>query len=142
MTHLSLKGVLLVILLCDFLGGLCAHHEPCESHGYNRDFLLLMWYLHRGAVDPSAVIPTEIIRLDPSTGDRSWTARPAGVRERGRRGGVRQRIKRQGLRRIPLPTVILANVQSLRSKMDELQAKVKFLTEFKSVCLLAFRVMA
>lgn len=45
-----------------------------------------------------------------------------------------QRFKRQGLGRIPLPTVILANVQSLRNKVDELRASVKFLAEYNSTC--------
>lgn len=46
-----------------------------------------------------------------------------------------------GHRRIPLPTVMLANVQSLRKKMDELRANVKFLKEYNSACLLAFTEM-
>ena len=66
-------------------------------------------------------------RQPPPAENQSWASR-TGVRKRGRRGGVRQRLKRQGHRRIPLPSIFLANVQSLRNKVDELQAKVKFLT--------------
>lgn len=50
---------------------------------------------------------------------------------------VRQRLKRQGLRRIHLPTIMLGNVQSLPNKVDELQANVKFLEEYKGECVLA-----
>ncbi len=59
------------------------------------------------------------------------------MRKQGRRGGVLQRLKRQGHRRIPLPTVILANAQSLRNKIDILQANVNFLPEYKNACLTA-----
>ena len=51
---------------------------------------------------------------------------------------MRQRLKRQGHCRIPLPTVMLANVQSLRNKLDELRANVKFPREYREACLLAF----
>ncbi|KAK1898322.1 Autophagy-related protein 2, partial [Dissostichus eleginoides] len=42
-------------------------------------------------------------------------------RRQGQRGGVRLRLRRQRLPRIPLPSMILGNVQSLRNKVDELQ---------------------
>lgn len=45
-------------------------------------------------------------------------------------------FKRLSHRRVP--TVILANVQSFRNKVDEVQANVKFLTEYKCACLLTF----
>lgn len=89
-------------------------------------------------MDPSAVLPVKIIRPpDPSARNRSWAFKPT-ARKRGRRGGVHQRLRRQRHRRTPLPTVILANVQSLRNKVDELQANVKFLAEYNSARLLAF----
>lgn len=43
-------------------------------------------------------------------------------RKRGRRGGVRKQM-----RRIPLPSIMLANGQSFRSKIDELQAIASYL---------------
>lgn len=49
-----------------------------------------------------------------------------------------QRLKRQGHHRIPLPTVILANVQLLRNMTDELQASVKFSPEYKNAFLFDF----
>ncbi|XP_034153092.1 uncharacterized protein LOC109615369 isoform X2 [Esox lucius] len=138
MAHLKLTGLFfLLTLACHFLRGLLVYGEPIQ---YSREFLL---FLHRTSVctvDSSAVIPTEILRLpDPYAGNWNqahWT-RPT-ARKRGRCGGVRQRLRRQGHMRIPLPTVILANVQSLRNKVDEHQANVKFLMEYSSACLLAF----
>ena len=87
-------------------------------------------------MDALAVFPAEIIRPDSSRGNRNWTSKLTGARKRGRRGGLRQRLKRQGHHQITLPSVILANVQSLRNKVEELQASVKFLEEYRSACLL------
>ncbi len=39
---------------------------------------------------------------------------------------------------MPLSTIMLANVQSLSKKLDELRANVKFLKEYSRACLLAF----
>ena len=40
--------------------------------------------------------------------------------------------------KLPLLTILLSNVCSLRSKMDELQAKVNYMHEYRQACLLAF----
>ncbi len=57
--------------------------------------------------------------------------------KRRRKGGVRQRLKNVSLSKTPLPTIILANVQSLWKKTDELQAMVKFQHDYRNVCLMA-----
>lgn len=135
LTHQRLKDLFLILLLlCNFLCGLCELRRPLQ---YGRVFLLLLRDSGLGTVDPSAAFPAEIIRSDTAAGDRSWTSKPTGVRKRGRRGGVRQRLKRQGHQRMPLPTMMLANVQSLCNKIDELRANTQFLTECNSACLLA-----
>lgn len=63
-------------------------------------------------------------------------------RKRGRRGGIRRRLKCLSLdnrRRLPpLPTVLLSNAQSIRNKVDELEAWAKFKPEVREACLLAF----
>ena len=138
MTHLNLTGLFFLLTLsCHFLHRLLVYGDPLQ---YSREFLLLLHSTGVGSVDYSAVIPPEILRLpDPYAVNRNRAPRTKPTsRKRGRRGGVRQRLKRQGHKRIPLPTVILANVQSLRNKVDELQANVKFLAEYSSACLLAF----
>lgn len=54
------------------------------------------------------------------------------------KGGIRQRLKNLSLSKIPLPTIILANVQSLwKKKTDELQAMVKLQHDYRDVCLMA-----
>ena len=62
-------------------------------------------------------------------------------RKRGRSGGVRLRLKCQRLHRIPLPSIRLANVQSLRNKTDELQANSNYLHEYRNACIMAFSEM-
>ncbi|KAI4829319.1 hypothetical protein KUCAC02_023365 [Chaenocephalus aceratus] len=78
----------------------------------------------------------------------STNALPGGMlpknrrRKRGRRGGVQRRLRTNGLdnrRRLPpLPTILLSNVQSLRNKVDELEACAKFKRDYRNACLLAF----
>ncbi|KAE8297833.1 hypothetical protein D5F01_LYC02304 [Larimichthys crocea] len=56
----------------------------------------------------------------------------------GKRGGVRQRLKRLKLQCIPLPSILLCNAQSIRNKVDELQANVIHLEKFRDACIMAF----
>lgn len=50
---------------------------------------------------------------------------------------MHQRLRKQSLSRIPLPSIILSNAQSLQNKTGELQAHVRFHHEFRDACLLA-----
>lgn len=77
----------------------------------------------------------EIFRHKTHERERNYTAK---VRRRGKRGGDRLRLKRQKLQRIPLPSIIVANVQSLRNKTDELQANTIHLHEYRDACIMAF----
>lgn len=52
--------------------------------------------------------------------------------------GVRLQLRKTQLNRLPLPSMILGNVRSLRNKVDELQGNVRFLKDFKDCCLMAF----
>jgi len=58
-------------------------------------------------------------------------------RKRGRKGGVRARTKRRG-NKLHLPSIILGNVQSLNNKVDELCARAKFLSEYRTASVLCF----
>ncbi len=139
MTHLSLRVFFLaLILLGHLLRGLCEFPEPLQ---YSQEFLLLLQGLDTGVLDRASKFPTKILRHDSSAGSRSWGSKPRALRKWGRRGGVHQRLKRQGHRRIPLPSVILANTQSLHNKIDILQANVKFLREYKCACFITLTEM-
>lgn len=134
MISLNMTGLfLLLMVFCHLMSVLCELHEPLSLR-YSREFLLLLRNSGEGVVDPLTAFPADIVRSDSTSPNHGGVTK---LRKRGRRGGVRQRLKRQGHRRIPLPTIMLANVQSLRNKMDELQANVKYLKEYNSACLLA-----
>ncbi len=49
-------------------------------------------------------------------------------RKRGKRAGVLVRLRRRPLRP-PLPTILLANVQSLDNKLCELRARISYINE-------------
>ncbi|KAJ8395961.1 hypothetical protein AAFF_G00026690 [Aldrovandia affinis] len=79
---------------------------------YTRDQLLL---LH-----PSRTLAPQLPR-------ELWARTPSGhgrPRKRGKRGGVRQRLRRRA-DRPPLPSMILCNARSLKSKVDELQSNTR-----------------
>ncbi len=57
-----------------------------------------------------------------------WNARPRRKkrsRKRGKRAGVLVRLRRRAFRP-PLPTILLANVQSLDNKLCELRARISY----------------
>ena len=57
-------------------------------------------------------------------------------RKRGKSGGAHKRCQRCGS--VALPTVILDNVQSFNNKVDELFARVKYLSDYRDSCILCF----
>ena len=63
--------------------------------------------------------------------DRGRRGREGKRRKRGKKGGVRQKLKKLKGGTVPLPSVILSNVVSLRSKTEELQANVSYLLLLK-----------
>ena len=60
-----------------------------------------------------------------------------GGRKRGKKGGIRQRLKRRGSRP-PLPLIVLANVRSIRNKMDEISAHVRYDSIFRGCSIMCF----
>ena len=51
-------------------------------------------------------------------------------RRRGRRGGVRQRARRRGIK-LPMPSIIFGNAESVRNKTDEFESRVKCTRDFR-----------
>ncbi|KAK0155076.1 hypothetical protein N1851_002615 [Merluccius polli] len=110
-----------------------------EAITYSRELLL--------ALRPLAV-SDNILHIPRSLRISSLQAAASGIlskkhrRKRGRRGGVQRRLRKYGLRdrrRLPaLPTILLSNVQSIRNKMDELEAHSRCKRDFRETCLLAF----
>lgn len=58
------------------------------------------------------------------------------TRKRGRKGGIRARLKRSN-GKPPLPAIVTGNARSLNNKLDELQANVNYLCEYRNASLLA-----
>lgn len=102
--------------------------QPCHLvRQYSPDFLM-QWDDPNHAdmhMDPLLIqdLNKVISKYRTYKWDRNYSA---NVRRQGKRGGVslrlRLRLKPQKLRCIPLPSMIVANVQSLRNKTDNLQA--------------------
>ena len=61
-------------------------------------------------------------------------------RKRGRKGGVRERSIMQF--RTPLPTMVTGNTQSVRNKMDELEACVRFNSEYRESAVIDVNLQA
>ncbi len=56
-------------------------------------------------------------------------------RKRGKRAGVLVRLRRRAFRH-PLPTILLANVQSLDNKLCELRARISYQLETRDCCVI------
>ena len=57
--------------------------------------------------------------------------------KRGKRGGVLVRLRKRA-HRAPLPSILLANVQSLDNKVDEIRARVAFQRDIRDCNVLCF----
>ncbi len=65
-----------------------------------------------------------------------WAARlRKRRRKRGKRAGVIIRLRRRAFRP-PLPTILLANVQSLDNKLCELRARISYQRETRDCCVI------
>lgn len=58
-------------------------------------------------------------------------------RKRGKRGGIWRKLQRRKTK-LPLPTILLANVRSLRNRIDELNTNIRFLKEYRGCVYLVF----
>lgn len=100
-------------------------HDACEAVSplrivYSHEELLQLNILY-GGKDLTPCMPGFIPK------DRTSDKRKI---KRGRCGDVKLCLRRQQVSRTPLPSVILGNVQSASSKLDELQGNVRFQKDF------------
>lgn len=104
---------------------------------YTREFLLGLQWSHDADIGINSLpgnLPPELL-----VGQNNNSTKQGQIRKRGKRGGVKQRTRKLlSKNRIPLPSIILANAQSLRNKTDELQANVVHLRDYRDACLMAF----
>ncbi len=67
--------------------------------------------------------PLEILRHTENKGRLNNSRRQR--KHRGRRAGIRKRLRKRA-HSPPQPSILLANVQSLENKMDDLRARISF----------------
>ena len=104
---------------------------------YARD-LLLQLRLNSDQVVFTEKLP-EVIQRKHSPGHSDTAHHKKKVTRRGKKkAGVRARLKRGKVKHRTLPSVILANVRSLRNKTDELQANINHMYEYRTASILAF----
>ena len=130
----ALLSTLLVFHLSWSLGHtLLSPNRPAPTQ-YTRELLLHWNNIHERPADLRS-FPEELLLTPGGCPGAHWTR--TRTRKRGRRGGTRLK-KNQPLSRIPLPSIILSNAQSLRNKTEELQEEVHSSHDFKDACILAF----
>jgi len=130
--------VLISTIILTFFWPVTGQQQQDGGHRYSSEFLLSLQSSHC-QIDTTD-FPIEILTHLPDYQQNSTHQKKQ--RKRGKRGGAQRRLRKYGLsdrRRIPpLPSVLLANMQSLRNKTDELEAYVKCMKEYRETCLLAF----
>lgn len=127
------------IMLLYFLWESCLATTALVSDGngiiiqYSRELLLSLQ--HHSVSSNQAELKSEP-RI--KTDNRRQNRIGKSTRKRGGKGGVREKLKRLAGVGLcpPLPSVILANVRSLRNKLDELQANCKLQWAYKEASLI------
>ncbi|KAK1786155.1 hypothetical protein P4O66_017870, partial [Electrophorus voltai] len=99
---------------------------------YSRE-ALISFNLHsthrKPSLTPDSRWPTEILRENKGCDARK--------RLRGKRAGVRNRLRARA-HRARLPSILLANVQFLDNKLDDLRVRIKFQRDIRDCNLLCF----
>ena len=130
---------LLILLLISFIWT-----NSCSSFSYDRDYLLKLRPSNgeipnfalkaRNLIDEILAKPEE-----PGQSNRthSHRQRPTRRRRRGCRGGALVRLRKR-MSRAPLPSIMLANVRSLRNKMDELIGHIDAKRDYRDCNVFSF----
>ncbi len=89
--------------------------------------------LFQDTLSPNPSWPLEILRnVEENNGHRR-----RNKKHRGKRAGIRNRLRKRA-HSPPLPSILLANVQSLENKMDDLRARISFQRDIRDcniICL-------
>lgn len=95
-------------------------------------------YLHPGILCESSSWPREILRdSNTNNGYKSSQPRRWKKKHRGKRAGVRNKLRTRA-HRPPLPSILLANVQSLDNKLDDIRARVRYQRDVRDCNILCF----
>ncbi len=88
--------------------------------------------LFQDTLSPNPSWPLEILRNAENNGHRR-----RNKKHRGKRAGICNRLRKRS-HSPPLPSILLANVQSLENKMDDLRARISFQRDIRDcniICL-------
>lgn len=125
-----------VRIICEFVSANW-NNIPDGKITYTRDFLLQLGLLPHP--NPSTdTFPEEILRKNSSSTENYAHNKNKVTRRGKKKGGIKARLKRVTCEQRPLPSIILANVCSLRNKTDGLQANVDHMYEYRTASILAF----
>ncbi|XP_060696811.1 uncharacterized protein LOC132825498 [Hemiscyllium ocellatum] len=81
--------------------------------------------------------PTGCTHIPSGTIDLPQQLKGPKLRKRGRRAGLQTRAKERGFKS-PLPTILLANIQSIENKLDEIKSRLSVQRELRDCCVLCF----
>ena len=107
-------------------------HHFSDQIQYDREFIY-----HLANAPISRHSPPNLPEWVPLRSDPTPSGHPITRRRGKKRGGVRQRVRRRG-HRPPLPTITLANVRSIKNKLDELRVNIRYDHEYRNssiICL-------
>ncbi len=125
-----LRIVLLCVFLTYFFYFFYFSFDTCMSAMimYDRRTLLDIGHrytnLIKDTLSTDPAWPLEILRSTELNNDH-LNNRSRRRKHRGRRAGIRSRLRKRA-HCPPLPSILLANVQSLENKMDDLRARISF----------------
>ena len=128
--HVASLFLITLLLYLDIISAYPARRQYGRSELLQLNFVRLA-----GVSDITPQIPDLIRRCPGNIYEETGVKRR---RKRGKRGGARLRLRKTRFNRLPLPSMILGNVQSIRNKLDELQGNVRFLKDYKDCCVMAF----
>ncbi len=122
----SAKIVLLFTFLLTFAFYFYTHNV-CTDHLRQRNTL------SPNSLSPNSSWPLEILRnAEGNNGHRR-----RNKKHHGKSAGIRNRLRKR-VHSPPLPSILLANVQSLENKMDDLRARISFQRDIRDcniICL-------
>ncbi len=125
-----LRIVLLCVFLTYFFYLFYFSFDTCMSAMIMYDKRTLLDIGHRytnlikDTLSTDPAWPLEILRSTELNNDH-LNNRRRRRKHRGRRAGIRSRLRKRA-HSPPLPSILLANVQSLENKMDDLRARISF----------------
>ena len=116
---------------------LLLHIGHANTLYYSREELLLIREQSSGLTPPTDLLDYNI-SLNTHHGDStSAHVNNNRTRKRGRRGGLLVKSRKR-CRKPPVPSIIMANVQRLYNKMDELSCRINNQRDFRDCCVFSF----